>query len=189
MPRTGAPLRLRSLDTATDGDLAGGALPDLRDRRVRQQDALLPYLAEPDGGLGVVAVAAGGDDHALAPTLVLDGVARDDRRHLAPGHARNRRRRPPRLHLDLTLARKPDHAVTGAAPARPARPGVARGALHARLGLARADERLRDLAEEPRRRVVVGLAEQRTTPRVRQVKRVLRACDPDVREPALLFGL
>src|SRR6188508_3600432 len=150
MPRTGAPLELRWLDTATDEDLAGGSLSDLRDRRVGQEHALLPHLAEPDRRLGVIAVAAGGDDDPLAPALVLDGVPRDDRWHLAPGHPRNRGRCPPRLHLDFALAGETDHAVTGAAPARPARPGVARRALHAGLGLACADERLGDLAEEPR---------------------------------------
>src|SRR3954471_7676379 len=115
MPRTGAPLQLLSLDTATGRGPAGGSLPDLRDRRVGQEHALLPHLAEPDRGLGVVAVAAGGDDHALTPALVLDGVPRDDRRHLAPGHPRHRGRRPPRLHLHLALAGEPDHAVARAA--------------------------------------------------------------------------
>src|SRR3954449_9600681 len=131
MPRTGRSFRgwarVASIDTATDRRQPGGRLSaDLRDRGVGQQHALLPHLAEPDGGFGVVAVAARGDHHALAPALVLHGVAGDDRRHLAPGYPRYRRTRPVRLHRHLAaLSGKPHDAVAGApVAARAARPGV-----------------------------------------------------------------
>src|SRR4051794_12072012 len=51
------------------------------------------------------------------------------------------------------------------------------------------DERRRYLFDEPRRRVVVGVAEQLAAPGVRQEQPLLGTSDTDVREPPLLFEL
>src|SRR5438309_606033 len=57
------------------------------------------------------------------------------------------------------------------------------------LGLLHPQQVARDLREEPRRRVVRRLPEQRPTPRVREVEPLPGTCDADIREPPLLFEL
>src|SRR6185503_16548562 len=48
-------------------------------------------------------------------------------------------------------------------------------------------EALRNLIEEPRRQTVARLAVQHPRVRIRQVQARARACDRDIREPALFF--
>src|SRR5437762_526049 len=75
--------------------------------------------------------------------------------------------------------------VRGLAEGRGRRPeGAGRALL-----LDGSDELLRDLAQEPRRWIVVGTAEQRTAPRVGEVQALAGARDSHVREPALLLQL
>ena len=67
-------------------------------------------------------------------------------------------------------------------------PRLARG-RRSRLPSATLHERLRDLVEEPARRVVLGRTAQRSAPRVGEVEPVHGAGDADVGEPALLLEL
>src|SRR5512132_252473 len=144
-------------------------LSDLLQRRVREQDAFLADLGEPDRGLSVLPIAGHLHDHALPPSLVHDGVAFFDRGGLALGDRRHRRCLPSPLDRDLAgPTRQPDDGVaTARCPAAllsaVPRPGAL---LDARLGLLRVDEMLRDLTEETRGRVVTGLPEQGPTPRM-----------------------
>src|SRR5215207_3259687 len=57
---------------------------ELPQRGVGDQEPLLPRLLEPDRRLGVRTRAAHGEDDALAPLVVLNGVARRALGELAP---------------------------------------------------------------------------------------------------------
>src|SRR5438128_973717 len=127
-------------------------LSDLLHGGVREQDALLPHLREPDRCLGVLPVAGHLHDHALAPPLVHDRVAFLDRRGLPLGDGGHRWCFPSPLDRHLAAPpRQSDDRVPTALPAVALLPSAvprARALLDPRFGLLRLHEVVGDLAEE-----------------------------------------
>src|SRR5437868_3771886 len=93
-------------------------LSDLPQRRVGEQDALLPHLGETDRRLGILAVPVLLYDHALPPPCMRDRAAFLAGRGLALGDGGHGGRLPPPV--DRPLPAPPGRSEAGEPAALPA---------------------------------------------------------------------
>src|SRR5918997_1150460 len=161
---------------------------ELLERRPGQEQPLLPDVAEPHEGLGLVAAAAHADDDPLAEDVVahvVAGLEAQPVRAAAPRLARFERL----VDDALPAGRHPQRRVAtgppiGAPPAAPAAVGATAAAGPA-VPFHVAHQVGGDLVEEPARRGFLGAARQRAAPRVAEVEPAPGPGDAHVGEPAL----